>query len=237
MTSVLQVRKKESYKIFDEIAKTYDFLNHFLSLGIDIYWRKKFIKDLPNIQNIKALDLATGTGDVPLVLIKDSKVDTVKGVDLSKEMMAIGKVKVANKGLSDKIDFQVGDGVSIPCNDTSFDLVTISFGIRNFSDPSKSLRDIMRVLKPGGRCMIMELSIPKSQIIKFIYITYFRKVLPFLGNLLSRHKDAYSYLNQTVEDFPYGQEFEDLMIDAGFKNTRRQTLTFGIATLYIGDKN
>lgn len=236
MSSVLQNRKKESYKIFDEIAKTYDFLNHFLSFGIDIYWRKKFLKNLPDLKKIEALDLATGTGDVPLVLITDPKVQNITAIDLSREMMAIGRAKVKRKKLSDRIHFHIGDGVSIPCVDHSFDLVTISFGIRNFSDPSKSLKDIMRVLKPGGRCLIMEFSIPKSKIIKALYFLYFRRILPFIGNILSRHKDAYSYLNQSVEDFPYGDEFLGLMDKAGFKNTKKQILSFGIATLYSGDK-
>ncbi len=236
MGQTLQERKKESYKIFDEIAGTYDFLNHFLSFGIDIYWRQKFLKQLPASKEIIALDLATGTGDVPLVLVKDKRVQKVTGLDLSKGMLAVGKKKIEKAGLSNKISFHHGDGVKIPSADNSFDLVTISFGIRNFEDPQQSIHDIYRVLKPGGRLLIMELSVPSNRFMKMLYLFFFRKVLPIIGNLVSKHKDAYSYLNQSVEDFPCGNEFKSLLDNAGFKNTNYKELTFGIATLYCGDK-
>jgi len=237
MGQTLQERKKESYKIFDEIAGTYDFLNHFLSFGIDIYWRQKFLKQLPKREEITALDLATGTGDVPLVLVKDKRVKKVTGLDLSKGMIAVGKKKIEKKGLSDQISFHLGDGVKIPSADNSFDLVTISFGIRNFEDPQKSIHDIYRVLKPGGRLLIMELSVPSNKFMKMLYLFFFRKILPFVGNIVSKHKDAYSYLNQSVEDFPCGDDFKQLIDNAGFKNTGYKELTFGIATLYCGDKH
>lgn len=236
MTNELGARKKESYKIFDEIAGTYDVLNHTLSMGIDIYWRKKMLKHLPNKESINALDLATGTGDVPLTLIKDQRIKKYTGIDLSKGMVDIGIQKVKKKGLEKKIFLMLGDGVNIPTGDAAFDLTTISFGIRNFSDPQKSLHDIHRVLKRDGRLMIMEFSIPRNFIVRNIYFFYFRHLLPFIGNIVSKHKDAYTYLNQSVEDFPYGEEFLSLMRNAGFVNLKQIPLTFGIATLYIGDK-
>lgn len=237
MSNQISERKKESYKIFNEIASTYDFLNHTLSFGIDIYWRNKLLKHLPTKESINALDLATGTGDVALTLVKDSRIKKITGIDLSKAMVDIGIEKVKKKGLDKKIFLMLGDGVNIPAGDKVFDLTTISFGIRNFSDPEKSLRDIHRVLKSDGRLMIMEFAIPTNAFIKAIYFFYFRYFLPRIGNLVSKHKDAYTYLNQSVEDFPYGDDFLALMKKAGFKNLSKESLTFGIAMLYIGDKN
>jgi len=232
----ISTRKNESYKIFDEIAYTYDFLNHFLSFGIDLYWRKKFLKNLPEKEKISALDLATGTGDVPIVLAKEPRIASIKGIDRSKKMVALGNFKITKKNLSNKVTLEMGDGVDIPFPDNTFDLVTISFGIRNFSDPQKSLKNILRVLKPGGRLLIMEFALPKNLLIRKIYFLYFRNILPFIGNLLSGHGDAYSYLNKTVEDFPHGEEFKKWVDAAGFANTSFQGFTFGIVNLYRGDK-
>jgi demethylmenaquinone methyltransferase/2-methoxy-6-polyprenyl-1,4-benzoquinol methylase len=237
MNNQISERKKESYKIFNEIASTYDLLNHTLSFGIDIYWRKKLLKHLPSKNSINALDLATGTGDVPLTLVSDPRIKKITGIDLSKGMIDIGVQKVKKKGLEKKIFLMLGDGVSIPSGDDVFDLTTISFGIRNFSDPQKSLHDIHRVLKNEGRLMIMEFAIPTNPFIRAIYFFYFRHFLPRIGNLVSKHKDAYTYLNQSVEDFPYGDKFLSMMKTAGFTNLKMRPLTFGIAMLYIGDKN
>jgi demethylmenaquinone methyltransferase/2-methoxy-6-polyprenyl-1,4-benzoquinol methylase len=236
MSNDISERKKESYKIFNEIASTYDFLNHTLSFGIDIYWRNKLLNFLPKKESINALDLATGTGDVALTLIKDKRVKKITGIDLSQGMIDIGIKKIEKKGLDKKIFLMLGDGVNIPAADNTFDLTTISFGIRNFSDPQKSLFDIHRVLRNEGRLMIMEFSIPTNFFVRNIYFFYFRYLLPTVGNIVSKHKDAYTYLNKSVEDFPYGQNFLNMMDKAGFKNLQMKQLTFGIATLYIGDK-
>lgn len=236
MTKELDARKKESYKIFDDIAGTYDLLNHSLSMGIDVYWRNKMLKHLPNKESINALDLATGTGDVALTLVKDQRVKKITGLDLSKGMIDVGIKKVQKRGLEKKIFLMLGDGVNIPTGDAAFDLTTISFGIRNFSDPQKSLHNIHRVLKKDGRLMIMEFSIPTNFIIRNVYFFYFRHLLPFIGNIVSKHKDAYTYLNKSVEDFPYGEKFLGMMRTAGFQDLKMIPLTFGIATLYIGDK-
>ncbi len=236
MTSALQGRKKESWKLFDEIAGTYDLLNKLLSCGVDIYWRRKFIQNLPIKQNLLALDLATGTGDVPLVLVKSKRISKVTGIDLSRGMVEIGKKKVVKANKQDQITLEIGDGCNLEAADESVDIVTISFGIRNFPDPQRSLREIYRVLKPGGRVMIMEFGVPKSKIVNAVYMFYFRHLLPFVGNLLSNHSDAYTYLNETVEDFAYGAVFTSWMKEAGFKNATFQELTFGISNLYIGDK-
>ncbi|MDH5582113.1 MAG: bifunctional demethylmenaquinone methyltransferase/2-methoxy-6-polyprenyl-1,4-benzoquinol methylase UbiE [Bdellovibrionales bacterium] len=236
MTSIDTSRKKESFKIFNDIAKTYDLLNRALSFGIDVKWRKNFIKNLPKRNGLEVLDLATGTGDVALTLGKDRKVAKVIGLDMSEGMIEIGKKKVTNQGLQKLIDLKIGDGVVIPEEDESQDIVTLAFGIRNFYDPQKALINIHRVLKKNGLAMIMEFSLPKNPLIKMFYLFYFRNLLPFVGNLVSKHKDAYTYLNKTVEDFPYGKEFTDMMENAGFKEIRIVPLTFGIASLYIGKK-
>lgn len=236
INKVLSDRKKESYKIFDQIAPTYDLLNHLLSFGIDIYWRRLFLRQLPKGVHLKVLDLATGTGDVPLLLAKQKNIQHITGIDLSEKMIEFGNKKVKKSTLGKKINLHKGDAVHIPYEKNEFDLVTISFGIRNFSSCIDSLKDIHRVLKPHGRVLIMEFSIPQNKFIKSLYFFYFRHILPFIGNLISKHGDAYTYLNQTVEDFPYGANFLFLLEQAGFKRARLKKITFGVATLYIGDK-
>ncbi len=232
----LSERKKESYKIFDDIAGTYDPLNRFLSFGIDVYWRNRMKNELPKKSDLTILDLATGTADVPLILIKNKNVSRIRGLDMSKNMIAIGKEKIKAKNLQEKITLDIGDGCNLPEENDSWDVTTVSFGIRNFPDCLKGLQEMHRILKPGGQVMVMEFSLPANAFIRAFYLFYFRKVLPFIGNLFSGHGDAYSYLNKTVEDFPYGKEFLNLMDKANFRNTRAITLTFGIATLYIGEK-
>ncbi len=234
MTTV-KSRKPESWKIFDDIAPTYDFLNHFLSLGIDVLWRKNFIRNLPSRPNLVAYDLATGTGDVALTLAKDPKIKKVVGMDLSVGMLEFAKTKAVKRNLTHKVSLEVGDGVNIPKVDNSADVITVAFGIRNFPNPQESLINMKRVLKPGGRAMIMEFSLPKNMIIRLCYLLYFRHILPFIGNALSKNKDAYTYLNESVEEFPYGKDFTDMMEIAGLKNIRIVPLSFGIASLYIGD--
>jgi demethylmenaquinone methyltransferase/2-methoxy-6-polyprenyl-1,4-benzoquinol methylase len=232
----LSERKKESYKIFDDIAGTYDPLNRFLSFGIDVYWRNRMKNELPKKSELTILDLATGTADVPLILIKNKNVSRIRGLDMSKNMIAIGKEKIKAKNLQEKITLDIGDGCNLTEENDSWDVTTVSFGIRNFPDCLKGLQEMHRILKPGGQVMVMEFSLPSNAFIRAFYLFYFRKVLPFIGNLFSGHGDAYSYLNKTVEDFPYGKEFLNLMDKANFRNTRAITLTFGIATLYIGEK-
>lgn len=232
----LKERKKESYKIFDDIAGTYDSLNKLLSFGIDIYWRRQIRKNLPEKSQIDVLDLATGTADVPIELIKSPKVNKILGLDLSQGMIDMGNIKLEKRALTDRITLGIGDGCNLPLEDQTWDVTTVSFGIRNFPNCQKGLEEMYRVLKPNGRAMIMEFSLPKNILVKWVYLAYFRFILPFVGNLLSGHGDAYGYLNKTVEDFPYGDDFLALMKNAGFKNLKATPLTFGISTLYIGDK-
>lgn len=233
-SAALKERKSESFKIFDQIAKTYDLLNHLLSFGIDIYWRKRLLKLLPDRNGLKVLDLATGTGDLALTLSRDPRVESVRGIDLSKGMVEIGQQKVIKNQLQNKVKLEIGDGVTIPAEDSSLDAVTVSFGIRNFNDFRASLRNMARVLKPEGRAYIMEFSLPKNPIVRGVYFLYFRHILPWVGNLISGHGDAYTYLNKTVEDFPYGDDFLIAMTEEGFERAESYLLTFGIATIYVG---
>ncbi len=236
MSDALEERKKESYKIFDEIAGRYDLLNRILSFGIDIYWRKQLRNWLPLKENLKVLDLATGTADVALELAKDPRITTIEGIDPSKEMIEVGKEKVKDKSLENKISLEVGNGEDINRQDNSYDITTIAFGIRNYGNPLQGLKEKYRVLKPGGISLILEFSIPQTPLFKSLYLFYFRTILPTVGNIVSKHQDAYTYLNKTAEKFPYGRDFIQMMQQAGFKNIKAKTLTFGIATLYYGEK-
>jgi demethylmenaquinone methyltransferase/2-methoxy-6-polyprenyl-1,4-benzoquinol methylase len=236
MNNVLNERKKESYKIFDQIAHRYDFLNRVLSMGIDIYWRKQLRRWLPNKEQLKVLDLATGTADVALELAKDQRVASIEGIDPSKEMLEIGTQKIRQRHLENKISLEQGNGENIQRPDNNYDVTTVSFGIRNYGDPLKGLQEKLRVLKPGGVSLILEFGIPQTPIIKQLYLFYFRKILPIFGNILSQHKDAYTYLNKTAETIPLGEKFVALMQEAGYKKITTKSLTFGIAILYRREK-
>jgi demethylmenaquinone methyltransferase / 2-methoxy-6-polyprenyl-1,4-benzoquinol methylase len=242
MDATLEKRKTKSFEIFNQIASTYDFLNHLLSFGIDKKWRKKLLLSLPRHKNkLLVLDLATGTGDLAFEISKVASVAQVSATDLSEGMLEEARKKKSkmietSKDYVRKVGFAIEDGCNLSFKNESFDATTVSFGIRNFPSTSQGLSEIYRVLKPGGRALILEFSLPKNFFFRHLYFLYFRYVLPFVGNLVSKHKDAYKYLNRTVEDYPYGASFEKLMLEAGFKNTSYQALTMGICTLYIGEK-
>ncbi len=237
MSTVIEKRKKESYKIFDEIASTYDLLNRILSGGIDIYWRQRLIRKLPLNNELLVLDLATGTADMALGLAKQNNVKKVIGLDLSTSMLEIGRKKIAKKGLSHKCELKLGDGCHPEFPENSFDVVTLTYGLRNFSKPQTALNNIYKVLKPGGCLLIEEFGLPSHFLVKTIYLFYFRQILPRIGHLFSRHRNAYSYLNQTVEHFPYGKELLLNLKKAGFQKTESNPMTFGISYLYLAYKD
>ncbi|HYX38850.1 MAG TPA: bifunctional demethylmenaquinone methyltransferase/2-methoxy-6-polyprenyl-1,4-benzoquinol methylase UbiE [Oligoflexus sp.] len=228
--------KTESYRIFDAIAGRYDVINTVLSGGLHRIWRRAMRRMLPQRLNLTVLDLATGTGDVALELIKNPHVQTVRGLDLSQGMISKGRDKVIASGLTDKITLDVGDAQHIPFPDASFDAVTMSFGIRNVADVNRCLSEIYRVLKPGGRCLILEFGLPRSRALRSAHLFYLRHVLPGLGRMLSGHATAYSYLNQTIEEFPYGAAFAELLTSAGFTDAQFRPMSGGIVHLYRGDK-
>lgn len=229
--------RKNIYKMFNTISSTYDKANRIISLGTDQRARKALIKQLPNHNQIHLLDLATGTLD-QLICLMESTDCIVKavGIDLAENMLQIGRKKIENKPYRHKVQLLKADATSIPFEKESFECVTISFGIRNVESLDTCLQEIFRVLKKGGRCLILEMSMPKNPFWKSLHLFYLRHVLPNLGGLISNNKKAYRYLNQTTETFPSGNDFCKLLIDHGFQNVKAHPLTFGAITLYQADK-
>ncbi|RAP36458.1 bifunctional demethylmenaquinone methyltransferase/2-methoxy-6-polyprenyl-1,4-benzoquinol methylase UbiE [Candidatus Marinamargulisbacteria bacterium SCGC AAA071-K20] len=234
--ATVEFSKNKSWEMFNEISHRYDFLNHVLSLGIDKYWRKVLIKSLPVKNNLSIIDVATGTGDVLFSLHKHYKgtISSAIGIDLAEGMLDKAKVKL--KKYTYDITFKVGDAQKLPFEESSVDSLTISFGIRNVPDYKKGISELYRVCKPQGKVLILEFSIPKFRPLKWLYLFYFRFILPYLGAIVSGHHKAYSYLNKTVETFPQGKEFENTLKNIGFKDVKSTSLTFGVATLYEGLK-
>lgn len=229
-------KQKESVSsMFNDIAPRYDFLNHFLSLGIDKIWRRKVRQKLPKNSNQKILDIATGTGDLAIELSK-AKPESILGIDIAEKMVDIGKKKVEAKKLQKIIKLQTGDSLNIEFDDEYFDVATCSFGVRNFEDLNKGLSEIYRVLKNNGKIIILEFSKPNSKIFGGVFKLYFNKILPFFGKLISKNISAYTYLPNTVNTFPHGIEFLNILKKNGFTNTSNQKLSFGIANIYCGIK-
>lgn len=222
--------------MFDSIAPKYDFLNHFLSLGIDRSWRKKAINKLRPYSPKKILDIATGTGDLAIAALKLNP-DEIVGIDISEKMLEQGKLKIRKKGLEKKIKLQSGDSEAIPFPDEVFDGLTVAFGVRNFEHLSLGLSEMYRVLKQGGACVILEFSRPVSFPFKQIYTFYFFKILPFIGKLVSKDSYAYTYLPDSVDEFPDGEKFLGILETIGFSNLSLKRLSFGIATIYSGVKD
>lgn len=229
--------RHDAHRMFDRIAHRYDLLNRLLSMRRDVAWRREMARQLPDGQNLRLLDLATGTGDV-LIELKHRCPRIARGIglDMSAGMLAHGAEKLKRKGLTATCAMVRGDAVHLGVADASFDAITIAFGIRNVTDVPQALREMHRILKPGGRALILEFSLPPNALIRSGYLIYFRHVLPRIGGIVSGDSNAYRYLNQTVETFPYGDAFAALMREAGFANVVQTPLTFGIATLYRGDK-
>ena len=228
-------KKEQVAKMFDNIAGNYDFLNHFLSMGIDIYWRKKLVKRLTKQAPKNILDVATGTGDLAIAMLKASP-DKITGIDISNGMLEIGRKKIKEKGLEDKITLQQADSENLPFEDNNFDAVCVSFGARNFENLEKGLSEMFRVLKPGGKLYILEFSQPDIFPFKQIYQFYFRYILPLLGKIVSNDNDAYNYLPESVNAFPYGKKLNKIIENCGYNKAQDHSLTMGIASIYIAEK-
>jgi len=228
-------KKEQVSEMFDNIAHSYDFLNHFLSLGIDNIWRKKAIASIAPINPKQILDVATGTGDLALAALKVNP-DKVTGIDISKEMVAFGVNKIAKKNLSDKVELMVGDSEALPFEDNSFDAITVAFGVRNFENLEKGLKEMSRVLKPEGRLAVLEISVPKAFPVKQLFYTYFRYILPTIGRLFSKDTRAYTYLPESVKVFPEGEKFTSILNNTGYSEAKCKKLTFGICSLYTAKK-
>jgi demethylmenaquinone methyltransferase/2-methoxy-6-polyprenyl-1,4-benzoquinol methylase len=228
-------KKEQIQKMFNDISGRYDFLNHFLSLGIDFSWRRKLVNQLSQYHPKRVLDVATGTGDLAL-LINDLKPEKIIGIDIAGDMLAIAKQKVVQKNLQEQLTFQEGDAEAIPFPEESFDAVTVAFGVRNFENLEKGLSEMKRVMRTGGVMMILEFSHPASFPWKQSYGVYSKYMIPFIGKIVSRNQNAYSYLPESVSSFPSGEDFNNILVKTGMKNVTRRTLTFGIATIYAGLK-
>ncbi|WP_200975782.1 bifunctional demethylmenaquinone methyltransferase/2-methoxy-6-polyprenyl-1,4-benzoquinol methylase UbiE [Echinicola sp. 20G] len=228
-------KKAQVANMFNNISKRYDLLNHLLSLGIDITWRKKAIKMLQKDQPKLILDIATGTGDFAIEALA-LKPEKVIGVDISEGMLAEGKKKIKNKKLDHLIELQMGDSEKLLFEENKFDAVIVSFGVRNFENLEKGLADMFRVLKPGGKVVIIEFSKPKKFPLKQGYNFYFKYILPQIGKLISKDQSAYTYLPESVQAFPDGDNFLTVLKKVGFTNTKCRPLTFGISSIYIGEK-
>lgn len=228
-------KKQQVEQMFDNIAPKYDFLNHFLSLGIDKLWRKKAVRILKSYQPKRILDVATGTGDFAIEASR-IKPEQIVGFDLSEQMIKVGIDKVKRLGLDKLISFQKGDSEQMPFADASFDAITVAFGVRNFENLEKGLTEFYRVLKPGGVAIILEFSKPKYFPFKQFYQFYSFRVLPRLGGMISKDSSAYSYLPESVMAFPDDQAFLSVLRHSGFTETRQWRLTLGIASIYLGRK-
>ena len=226
---------KESWKMFNRISPSYDRINRILSLGMYQNWRHSVAAHLPKKPAIRLLDLASGTGDQLIACLESgASINEAVGIDLSEEMLRIAKEKITAKSYKNKVSFLTADAEQIPFADASFDAATFSFGIRNVSDPLLSLKQIKRILKPQGKCLILEFSMPK-QPFKPFHLFYLRHILPRIGGWLSKNPDAYRYLNQTIETFPSGKAFCSLMETAGFSSIKTVPMALGAVTLYVGE--
>jgi demethylmenaquinone methyltransferase/2-methoxy-6-polyprenyl-1,4-benzoquinol methylase len=228
-------KKEQVTTMFDAIAPKYDFLNQLLSLGIHKGWRKKAIRLLQNQQPKTILDIATGTADFAIEAMKLNP-EKITGVDISAGMLKLGKEKVNKHGLQEKIELKLADSENLPFADNTFDAITVGFGVRNFEHLEKGIADMYRVLKPGGKMVILEFSKPRMFPVKQFYKIYFRYITPFIGKLFSKNNAAYSYLPESVNAFPDGEEFLNILKKTKLKNTNAILLTFGIASIYTGEK-
>jgi demethylmenaquinone methyltransferase/2-methoxy-6-polyprenyl-1,4-benzoquinol methylase len=229
-------KKEQVATMFNNISGTYDFLNHFLSLGIDILWRKKAIKELKAAKPQYILDVATGTGDFAFEAIKILKPAKIIGVDISAGMLDVARKKIEERKLGDIFTVKLGDSESLPFSDKQFEAITVAYGVRNYENLEKGLADMYRVLKPGGKIVILEFSKPTQFPIKQLYSFYFKHITPFFGKLFSKDARAYTYLPESVAAFPDGLAFTRLMETVGFNQTKQITLTFGISSIYTGIK-
>jgi demethylmenaquinone methyltransferase/2-methoxy-6-polyprenyl-1,4-benzoquinol methylase len=228
-------KKEQVTEMFDSIAPRYDFLNHFLSLGIDILWRRKAIKMLKPYKPEIVLDIATGTGDFAIEATR-LKPKEIIGLDISAGMLEVGRKKISKKGLDAIIRMVQGDSEDLPFEDNSIGAITVGFGVRNFENLEKGLGEMLRVLKPGGAVVILEPAVPKRFPMKQLFGLYFRGILPLVGRMVSRDSRAYTYLPESVKAFPNGKDFVSICEKTGYKTSRYQPLSFGICALYLLEK-
>jgi demethylmenaquinone methyltransferase/2-methoxy-6-polyprenyl-1,4-benzoquinol methylase len=231
-----RTKKEEVAEMFNNISGRYDFLNHFLSLGIDKLWRKKAVRELTQIQPKRILDIATGTGDFALELLK-LKPEQIIGLDISSGMLDVGREKMKKRKVNHVIEMVLGDSENIPYEEGHFDAITVAFGVRNFENLEKGLSEMFRVLRPGGKAVILEFSKPKRFPVKQVFGFYSKYIIPFLGKRISKDEKAYAYLPESVAAFPEGNDFLEILTKTGYQQVKAMTVSGGIATIYTGTKN
>jgi demethylmenaquinone methyltransferase/2-methoxy-6-polyprenyl-1,4-benzoquinol methylase len=229
-------KKRQVENMFDKIAFRYDFLNRFLSAGIDVGWRKKAIKQLIPFHPKNILDVATGTGDFAITSYEILKPEKITGIDISDGMLEIGRKKIAKAALENSIELINGDSEAILFDDNSFDAVTVAFGVRNFENLEKGLSEIKRVLKPGGKLIVLECTKPSLPVIKQLYHFYMKFVTPKIGKIIAKNNEAYQYLNDSVLQFPEKESFIHILNQSDYRNAFYKTLTLGICTIYCAEK-
>lgn len=232
----LQPKKEQVATMFDDIAYRYDFLNRFLSGGIDLWWRKKALAFLKKKDPKIMLDVATGTADVAIMASRLLKPTHITGIDISDGMLEFGRKKIAKLGLTNTIELLNGDSEAINFEDNTFDAVTVAFGVRNFQDLEKGLAEILRVLKPGGQLVVLEFSKPKKQPVTSFYNLYMKVVTPNMGKLFSKNRGAYQYLDESIQQFPEGNNFISILNNVGYHHTQYKPLSLGICSIYCGEK-
>ena len=229
-------KKEQVAGMFNAIAGRYDLMNRLLSGGIDIKWRKKAIKQLTFLQPKNMLDVATGTADIAIMASNLLKIEKIIGIDISEGMLALGRQKVEKLGLSDKIELLNGDSETINFDASTFDAVTVAFGVRNFENLEKGLSEIKRVLKPGGKLVVLEFSKPKIPGVKWLYNLYMKIIAPNMCKLFSKNRNAYKYLDESIKKFPEGKNFTTILDNLGYINTYCKPLSLGICSIYCGTK-
>ena len=230
-------KKEKVREMFDNIAPTYDRLNHIMSMNVDKLWRRHALKEIVDGTPQRILDVACGTGDSTVSIAKAAAEGSeIIGADISEGMMALVKGKAEKAGVSGRISLQVADGEALPYGDGAFDRVTCAFGIRNFEHKEKGLSEFLRVLKPGGKAVILELSVPQNRLARWAYDLYFLHILPRIGGAVSGDRAAYRYLPASVHSFPAPKEFCRMMEAAGFRAVRCRTFTFGLCRMYVGER-
>lgn len=228
-------KKEEVAEMFNNISGKYDFLNHFLSLGIDHLWRAKAVKELKEIQPKRILDIATGTGDFAIASLKLNPTEVI-GMDISSGMLEVGKEKMKKKKVDNIISMRLGDSEDLPFEDNYFDGLTVGFGVRNFENLEKGLSEMLRVIRPGGKAIILEFSKPKKFPVKQGFGLISKYIIPFFGKLISKDDKAYAYLPESVAAFPEGKAFEDILRKLNYQNIKSMPVSGGIATIYVGSK-
>lgn len=222
--------------MFDSIAPRYDLLNHLLSMGIDKGWRREVVRKVKKEAPLKILDMATGTADLAIALARKNRDTQIIGGDLSPEMLAVGREKICKKSLEKQITLCECDALAIPFDDETFDVVTCAFGVRNFENLERGLSQMYRVTRKGGKVYVLEFSKPKRGLLSAFYLFYFRRILPLIGRMVSRDDRAYTYLPDSVLTFPYGEDFLKIISSVGYKKCKSKIMSFGIATIYEGEK-